>query len=427
MKPVVTVREHARLTTVIDVKQSLDLATVSNSAFDWLCQLSAGFRKGGASLVQVEDRRFLRLDNYVGTLETPCGTRLEILPKHVEDEGAAINSRALLIRMISTSLDLPAREAGEASLSLFSSPISEWVIGQFLVALDHLVKRGIRSDYLRVEAAEPYLRGQLDGVRQMRQPPGRQHIFQIRHDIFVPDRPENRLLKIALDYVCKAAQTPANWRLAHELRSLLKEIPASRDIAADFKAWRRDRLMAHYHAIRPWCELILYRHMPLAVAGKWRGVSMLFPMEKLFERYVAASLRKILLPGSKLILQAARHALCKHYGLPMFQLRPDMLVEHSGSRWILDAKWKRLDGRDRDGKYGLAQSDFYQLFAYGMKYLNGVGDMALVYPQNGYFHGIPEPFEFSDGLRLWGVAFDLESGRFLNIEQAGLPVVSNGG
>jgi 5-methylcytosine-specific restriction enzyme subunit McrC len=49
--------------------------------------------------------------------------------------------------------------------------------------------------------------------------------------------------------------------------------------------------MAHYAPLRPWCELILYRQMPYSLVGVWRGVSLLFPMEKLFERFVAAWLR----------------------------------------------------------------------------------------------------------------------------------------
>ncbi len=106
----------------------------------------------------------------------------------------------------------------------------------------------------------------------MRQPPGRQHHFQIRHDLFLADRAENRLLKLALEQVAKHTQNPTNWRLANELRTLLAEVPASRQIALDLRAWSHDRLMAHYQAIKPWCELILRQQMPLAVAGDWQRV-----------------------------------------------------------------------------------------------------------------------------------------------------------
>jgi len=421
VKEPITVREYARLTTDV-VESSLDLAQVPASAFDWLCTLSESFRSSGAALVQLEGRRSLRLDNYVGIIETPCGTRLEILPKHFESTDCKQRSRDLLRKMIQAAMNLPVREVGVANLELFDAPLSEWVMGRFLQALDHLIKRGMRFDYQRIEEEQRFLRGQLNVVGQMRQPPGRQHHFQIRHDIFLPDRPENRLLKLALEQVCQSTQDPANWRLGHELRSLLLEVPSSRQVAADFRAWRNDRLMAHYQPVKPWCELILNRQMPVAVTGQWQGMSLLFPMEKLFERYVEAWLRRNLLATAQLKSQAATEYLCNHNGGQMFNLRPDMLVWEGQKKWVLDTKWKRLDAALRDNKYGLSQSDFYQLFAYGQKYLKGKGEMVLIYPRRGVFMQALPLFDFDNGLTLRVLPFDLEKESLVNADQTSLPL-----
>lgn len=419
----VTVREYARLTTE-PVKESLDCAQVSPSAFDWLCELSASFSRSGAALVQQDGRRALKLDSHVGVLETPCGTRLEILPKHTERTGCLKESRQLLQRMIATALELPARQVGAADLQLFDAPLSEWVMRQFLEALDYLVKRGLRFDYRRVEEEQRFLRGQLNVVAQMRQSPGRQHHFQIRHDVFLPDRPENRLLRLALERVCKSTQEPGNWRLAHELRSLLLEVPASREVREDFKQWRSDRLMAHYQPIRPWCELILGEQSPLSVSGDWRGISLLFPMERLFERHVEVLLRKQLPSGVQLLPQRSRHSLCTHQGGPMFRLKPDLLLEHEGRTWVLDTKWKLIDARARERNYGLNQADFYQLYAYGQTYLQGQGEMALIYPRTERFREPLKPFAFSEQLRLWVLPFDLQTGELLGGERAELPLAT---
>lgn len=421
----ITVREHARLTTDALAEPTLDRARVSSTAFDWLCGLNAGFTQAGASLVHVEGRRWLALDNFVGVLETPCGTSIEILPKHVDDDAGAddaVASRVLLKRMISATTGLRPREAGPASLDRFDAPLSEWLMGRFLSALDYLVKRGVRSDYARVEAAESFLRGQLDVVRQMRQPAGRAHVFQLRHEVFVPDRPENRLLKLALEQVARATQTPSQWQLACELRSLLHAIPASRDVDSDFRLWRNDRLMAHYQPLRPLCELILQRQMPLALRGAWHGISMLFPMEKLFERYVAGVLVRQLSAGARLRTQPSSASLCTHLDADAFRLEPDLLIEQGSRKWVLDTKWKRLDGADRGNLYGLVQSDFYQLFAYGHKYLCGRGEMALIYPRTAKFPAPLPPFEFGGGLSLRALPFDLESDRLIGDECIGLPL-----
>jgi len=426
MRTTITVREYARLTTE-PVVASMDRAQVSASAFDWLCKLNASFSRKGASLLQVEGRQWLRLDNYVGVLETPCGTCLEILPKHTEREDCPVTTRALLRKMIQAALNLPTRNAGVAALELYDAPLSEWVIRRFLEELDYLVKRGIRFDYQRVEEERSSLRGQLNLVAQIRQPPGRQHFFQVRHDVFVPDRAENRLLKLAVERICKATQDATNWRLAHELRSLMLEVPVSRLPSEDFRQWRADRLMAHYQPVKPWCELVLGQHMPLAVAGDWQGVSLLFPMEKIFERYVAATLAKELAPGAKLITQKASEYLCTHCDSPFFRLEPDLYIQQGKKSWVLDTKWKRLDINDQKGRYGLSQGDFYQLFAYGHKYLpDGKGELILIYPKRSVFAEALSVFDFGGGLTLRVLPFDLEAGQLVDAVGTSLPMKRDG-
>lgn len=410
MSKAIVVREYARLTTGPVENPGLDRATVTQSAFDYLCRLAGQFRSGGAQLLEVEGSQWLRLDNFVGILETPCGTTLEILPKHHDAESSAEHSRALLARMIQAALDLPVRRAGPADIMLFRAPISEWVRRQFLQALEHLVKRGMKFDYLRVEEEQRNLRGQLDVIRQLRQAPERSHYFHTRHDTYSLDFPENRLIMSALRLVARLTQDAANWRLSHELLQVLAEVPASRAYAQDFKVWRTGRLMAHYAPILPWCQLVLGQHLPLAMQGQWHGMSMLFPMEKLFERFVEAALRRSLPKSSQIRSQVRETYLCRHNDAGFFQLRPDFLVEYGGERTILDAKWKRLNMAARAEKYGIAQGDFYQLFAYGHKYISQNQEhkeLALIYPKTATFSAPLQPFAFAPDMTLWVLPFEL--------------------
>lgn len=411
MKHIIVVREYAKLTTC-PVESGLDRATVSQSAFEYLCRLASQFRASGAQLLEIEGSQWLRLDNFVGILETPCGTTLEILPKHVDIDSAKEEARALLARMIQASLDLPVRHVGTADLALFRSPLSEWVRRQFLCELEHLVKRGMKFDYLRIEEEQRHLRGQLDLIRQLRQTPDRNHYFHTRHEVFSLDFPENRLIKTALARVANSTQDPVNWRLSHELLQVLSDLPTSHNLPLDFKAWRKGRLMAHYTCILPWCQLVLGQNLPLAVHGDWHGMSLLFPMEKLFERFVEASLRRDLTKAARLTAQSRETHLCQHEGNGFFQLRPDMIVDHGELRIILDAKWKRLNGEARDKKYGIAQSDFYQLFAYGHKYIEASQlhkELVLIYPKTPTFSTPLPPFSFAPGMTLWVLPFDLGS------------------
>lgn len=422
MKGLITIREYALLTTA-PVEPSLDLAQITASAFDWLCELNSTFKKGGATLLQVDGRRSLKWDSYVGVVETPCGTRLEILPKHVETSDCKKQSRALLRKMIQALLNIKPREVSSADLELFDAPLSEWVMQQFLSELALLVKRGVRFDYHRIEEEQSFLRGQLNIVAQMRQPPGRQHRFQIRHNVFLPNCAENRLLKLALLRVAKTTQSASNWQLASELRAMLAEVPASQQVATDIPLWRQDRLMGHYQTIKPWCELILNQQMPIAVAGTWHGMSLLFPMETLFEKYVVATLRRNLQVGVTLTSPARSEYLCSHDNSHIFRLEPDLVLSHGDRRWVLDTKWKRLNKDSRKTNYDLNRSDFYQMNAYGHQYLDSQGEMILVYPRWHQFQNSLPTFDFGKGLTVQALPFDLELACLIDIEQTSLPLV----
>lgn len=417
----ITVREHARLTTSA-CYNTLDEAQISPSAFDWLCSLQSQFGKQGARLVVVEDRRWLRLDNYVGVLSTPCGTQIEILPKHYDREDSLEKSRVLLCKLISSALHISHRETGPAAVSIFRYPLSEWVIRQFLNALNLLVKRGLRFEYQQIEEEQRFLRGQLDLGRQMRQPETRQHLFHLRHDIFLPDRPENRLLRSALDKICRSTEQSENWRLAHELKEKIRDIKPSQLIKMDLACWRNDRLMAHYKEIKPWCAIVLGEHLPLAVSGEFSGISMLFPMERLFEQHVASVLQRQLLINASMRKQAANQHLCHHNGEGLFRLKPDIMIVNQAKRWVIDTKWKRITGKEAEGKYGLKEADFYQMLAYGMRYMEGEGDMVMIYPRSRDFTLPMPPFGLPASLQLHVWPFDLEHDELIMSDECDLPL-----
>lgn len=405
----VTVREHARLTTGPAPADSLDVASVPASVFDWLCREGQRLAPGGARLVQVEGRQWLRLDGHVGVLEAPCGTRIEILPKHLSGPDNVASARRLLVKMLRHGLHLPTRDTGPTALQVFEGPVSEWIISQFLAELDLLVRRGLRFDYRLVEEEVRYLRGRLRTAAQLRQPAGRRHYFQVEHQVFQPNRPENRLIASALAKVSSLTRDQLNWRLSHELGHQLAEVEHSNDFRGDFRSWSSDRLMSHYRPIRPWCELILGNQNPLSAVGEWTGRSLLFPMERVFECYLAACLKRRLPHGARLRSQAAHRYMAHQEGRPIFQLRPDFLIEHEGSTWVVDAKWKLLDASDVPNNYGIRPGDVYQLYAYAQRYRAGTGRVMLVFPQTLQFAKPLGSFDLGDGHWLDVVPLDLEA------------------
>ena len=360
-------------------------------------------------------RKALRVKNFVGVITAPDGTQVEILPKISEDGQDIEGTRNLLWKMLDAVEGLRFLETTQAQLRLRSMPLTEALVSIFLDQVGTLVRRGIRRDYERVEEEEHFLRGRLQVVRQMRQPPGRQHLFRIEYDLFSENRPENRLIHAALVKVARSCSAPQNQRRARELRHGFEPVPISCDYKSDFQNWRSDRAMATYQPLLPWLRLILNRQCPFSIKDEYHGISFLFPMESLFEKYVAEMLKRLLRSQAVSVHTQLRQRYLSDQP-QAFQLKPDLALKN-GPHWlrILDTKWKLIDQDaayacgSADPKAGISQSDVYQLFAYGHKYLGGTGRLVLIYPQwSGFTAPLPS-FNLDDGLFLDIVPFDLTS------------------
>ena len=160
--------------------------------------------------------------------------------------------------------------------------------------------------------------------------------------------------------------------------------------------------------------------------GKKRGKSILFPMEKLFEKYVEIRLPNQLEKGAKLESQKSSHYLAKYEvgqtTKKIFNLKPDLMIEYlcqqeSRKKYlILDTKWKLIN-TVKDENFGLKQSDLYQMFAYNHMYQGHQSDIVLIYPKHAHFDQALQPFLFNihtslgDELqpKIWIIPFDLQS------------------
>ena len=104
-----------------------------------------------------------------------------------------------------------------------------------------------------------------------------------------------------------------------------------------------------------WTEIFLRGESFTSFAGKSRAMALLFPMEKLFEAYVAENVKKYFSERFTVKIQAQEKFL---FDEPRkFGLKPDIILENDDERIILDTKWKLEP----------TESDMYQMFAYAKR------------------------------------------------------------
>lgn len=146
-------------------------------------------------------------------------------------------------------------------------PLLEVFISQFLDSVNTLVKKGLRSDYVRCEENLSYLKGKLNTARQLRQNIIIKHKFHCEYDEFLVDRPANRLLHSALVALTAITRSGSNQRLLQELTFIFCEVPLSTDYKCDFARLRIDRGMSHYQTPLAWAKLILEGFSPQTMSG----------------------------------------------------------------------------------------------------------------------------------------------------------------
>ena len=332
----------------------------------------------------------LAASKYVGVVTTKRGTVVEILPKidlGGEPDPDHETTRCLLLRMLRSWRrfekvpTLP--ESGIRAMRRF--PMLEVFVRQFLTNLNTLTRGGLARRYVPVEENLPYLRGRLLFREQIRENLVNQARFYVAHDELSVNRPANRLIHSALTRLTPLVRDTENRRLMQQMRVGFADMPRSDNPHADWQRHQVDRSMPHYGPVMQWVGLFLFGHGLATFSGSHRNLSMLFPMEQVFEDFVTHSFRRYQ-PDYGVTAQSRQAYLAEIDGVKAFLMQPDILLREKkgeGAKFILDAKWKDLDTSFDAPRHGIDQADLYQLYAYAKGY--DCNAVALVYPRSQNF------------------------------------------
>ena len=309
-------------------------------------------------------------------------------------------------------------QTNNANLAENKIPLLEVFISQFLASVNTLIKRGLKSDYVLKEDNVAFLKGKLLVGKQVKHNFINKHKFYVEYEEYLQDRPVNRLIHTALVKVKGYSRSANNQKLLQELLFAFADIPQSNNVKNDFASVKLDRGMKYYEAPLAWAKLIIDGFSPLTLQGKSNAFSLLFPMEAVFESFVAQYLKKHITGLGEVSAQVSTKSLVDYGNTPYFLLKPDLYISRKGdtdksNHIVLDTKWKLINEQNskRKDKFGLSQADFYQMLGYGHTYLNGKGRLVLIYPKTEAFSTtLPHSFNYEGGaLKLWVVPFNIQA------------------
>ena len=367
--------------------------------------------------------KVIKARNYVGVIRFKSGTQIEILPK-IDfgcDDCDHQQGKTAFLRMLAALMNIDSKTAGLANIDSRRVPLFEIFIKLFTDKVMLLAQRGINGAYTMISHNERFFKGRLLVTQQIRHNLIHHERFYVTYDIFSRNAPENRLIKKALRQLRGQTNSAPTKRNIEELLTFFfDEIPESHNVKADFlsaSAMRRRNEL--YDTILTWCEVFLRQDSFTTFSGMHETQALLFPMEKLFEDYVAKCFKTHAPKGWRITAQAQGECkmLFDRTDKPYqkaFKLIPDLLMDYHGKtvlnniKIIADTKWKRLS--NKESYYGIAQSDMYQMYAYQKKFC--AKTIHLIYPKHSGSdfpdkmcrYGENEP----NGVNIRVDAFDLE-------------------
>lgn len=323
--------------------------------------------------------------NYVGIITMRDGTTIEILPKicskefDTVDEGKDITrTRGILVEMLKTLQKPPYKSIQTTHVNTVNMNIFEVFIRMYVDEVFRIVKHGLKCDYEPIRQNENVIKGKLKFSEHIKRNYAHKELNFVEFDYYNPNRPENRLIKSTLQYLYRQSASVRNKSDIKTLLNEFNEVSLSKDYETDFSRCSSDRNMKDYEFVLRWSKVFLSGKSFTSFPGSEIAVALLFPMETLFEQYIALKLFKIL--GGKefhFYTQDKRYYLFDEPS-KRFLIKPDIVIirKEDEKIFILDTKWKMLS--DTKANYGISQSDMYQMFAYQKKY--HAESITLIYP-----------------------------------------------
>ncbi len=364
-------------TTFADLVDFIHKTASDNEDSDILDFMKIGYKRN------VGD--FIRIQNYVGLIQMKNGFQVQILPKiDLGEENGLTQTKKVFLKMLKSMKDFPNKVFNEASLNVDKMNLYEIFINMYIQEVRQLVKRGIKSNYVQQEDNLRFYKGKLLVNRHIKENTVHKERFYVSFEEFNPNRVENRLVKATLEKLRILTNSAENSKEIRQLLISFEQVESSTNYEKDFSQVVINRNTKDYEMLMQWSKVFLMNKSFTSFTGPTNARALLFPMETVYESYVAQQMKKIFCPdGWDVSSQDQGHYLFNE-PKKRFALRPDIVIKKDDRTIVLDTKWKRL--YDNEGaNYGISQSDMYQMYAYSKKY--GNADVWLLYPVTDEMRG----------------------------------------
>lgn len=305
---------------------------------------------------------------------------IEILPKAdrlVAGEDQRLRWRNALLEMLRVATGLRLHSPTSAMQSVARASLMELVAMRFIEEVERLLHDGLVKGYRSEESSSSAFRGRLLVRENLRENLVRADRFFVRYTTFDRDVLVNQVLGAAVAVLGSLPLSSALRARIAVCAERFQDVSTIRVAAATFERITTTRRTERYRSALVFARMILQQHVPELRSGAAPVFALLFDMNVLWERYVAALFKRARVPGVEVSTQEARR-FWKAGGNPAKTVRPDIVLRDANTGaavLVADTKWKVLETPTP------ADADLKQMFVYNE--LFGASRSVLIYPGTG--------------------------------------------
>ena len=308
-------------------------------------------------------------------------------------------------------------------------PILEIFISNFIEEVEKILKKGLVYSYINKSENILYFKGKLDLANHIKYNIIENRFFMNFYEFSINSM-ENCLLKLALEKIKNISSNIENTDKIHQLLIQFEDIETSGlNPVHFFKKILYNKKNEFYKKSLNLAKFFLLDESSYSVFynDKREVTGLFFPMETIYESYVANKLKQLINKQISIKIQDESHRIfdkCevgrneeKKY-TTLFKLKPDIVVEKENETIILDTKWKELKNpKENKGiyNYNISEKDIYQMITYIQVYNTKAKKCKkayLIYPINNNDDSpLTKDIVFSgkDGLEIRAYFIDLSS------------------
>jgi len=348
----------------------------------------------------------IRANNYVGFIQT-ANDLVEIYPKVFRN--CPDKDKNDMLRHIffwfnycrKWKFPFSQAQLDRFSIDEFPELIINLIANQFL----ETVSNQPLTMYQPVEEAMQTPRGSINFKRYIANSlvSGNFQNIECDYEPFLFDNKVNRVIKYCSRLLMNQTKFAENLQMLQEVVFILDEVEEIPCNSYEVENIALNSFFDDYNKVLDSCKLVLSQQLYSSNTYDLSQWCLLFPMEYIFEDFVAGFLDDNFSKDWKIEYQKSNKSLATNeFGKDVFQMQHDIFLTCKtvkNRKVIIDTKYKlRPSDFKNDIKKGIAQADLYQMTSYAFR--RGCTDIFLLYPNITDDLNEPDIFEINSGFNI---------------------------